>query len=101
LSQSRAFSLHDDKVVAGIVLLTIYTIVTTVLLVLLKMASHASEGLYFALCATSAALRIVRGDPALHAEVLRVCLLSCDVVVDVMILRVHPPGIAPERVERD
>ena len=49
---------------AGIVLLTIYTIVTTVLQVLLKMASHASEGLYFALCATSAALRIVLGGPA-------------------------------------
>jgi hypothetical protein len=46
--------------VAGIVLLTIYTIVTTALLVLLKMASHPSEGLYFALCATSAALGLLR-----------------------------------------
>jgi hypothetical protein len=53
--------------VAGIVLLTIYTIVTTLLQVLLKMASHASEGLHFALGGTSAALsllRIVLGDPA-------------------------------------
>ena len=56
LSHAKAFSLHGDKAVGGIVLLTIYTIVTTVLLILLKMASHASERLYFALCATSAAL---------------------------------------------
>ena len=48
LSHANAFSLHGDKVVGGIVLLAIYTIVTTVLLILLKMASHASERLYFA-----------------------------------------------------
>ncbi|MFZ1134621.1 MAG: hypothetical protein WAN69_06735, partial [Candidatus Korobacteraceae bacterium] len=41
LSHAKAFSLHGDKAVGGIVLLTIYTIVTTVLLILLKMASHA------------------------------------------------------------
>ena len=92
LSHTKAFSLHGDKVVGGIVLLAIYTIVTTVLLLLLRAASHASERLYFALCATSAALGLVRvllGDPALHAGVLRVCLLSCAVVVGVVILRVH------------
>jgi hypothetical protein len=92
LSHAKAFSLHGDKVVGGIVLLAIYTIVTTVLLLLLRAASHASEKLYFALCATSAALgllRIVLGDPALHAGVLRVCLLSAAVIVGVMILRTH------------
>jgi hypothetical protein len=92
---------EDDKVVGGIVLLAIYTIVTTVLLILLKMASHASERLYFALSATSAALgllRILLGDPALRAGLLRVCLLSAAVVVGVMILRALPPtGDRPGR----
>ena len=103
LSHAKAFSLHGDKVVGGIVLLAIYTIVTTVLLILLRAASHASERLYFALCATSAALGLVRillGDPALHAGVLRVLLLSCAVVVGVVILRVHSARkLAVERVE--
>ena len=92
LSHASAFSLHGDKVVGGIVLLSIYTIVTTVLLILLRMASHATERLYFALCATSAAfglLRILLGDPALHAGILRVFLLSCATVVGLMILRAH------------
>ena len=84
LSHAKALSLHGDKVVGGIVLLSIYTIMTTVLLIVLRVASHARGRLYFALCATSAALallRIVLGDPALHAGVLRVCLLSAAVVV--------------------
>jgi hypothetical protein len=102
LSHPAAFSLHGDKVVGGIVLLAIYTIVTTVLLILLRMASHATERLYFALCATSAALgllRILLGDPALHAGVLRVCLLSCAVFVGVMILRAHSRQVAIQTVE--
>jgi len=105
LSHAKAFSLHDDKVAGGIVLLAIYTIVTTVLLILLKMASHASERLYFALCATSAALgllRILLGDPALHAGVLRVLLLSCAVAVGTVILRVHHAReIAMEHVKAE
>ncbi len=104
LSHAKAFSLHGDKVVGGIVLLAIYTIVTTVLLVLLRMASHTRERLYFALCASSAALgllRILLGDPALHAGVLRVCLLSAAVVVGVMILRLHSRKIAIENLEAD
>ena len=102
LSHASAFSLHGDKVVGGIVLLTIYTIVTTVLLILLRMATHASERLYFALCATSAAfglLRVLLGDPALHAGVLRVVLLSCATAVGLMILRAHSSRLAVEPVE--
>jgi len=103
LSHAKAFSLHGDKVVGGIVLLSIYIIVTTVLLVLLRYATHSSERLYFALCATSAAFGLVRillGDPALHAGVLRVFLLSCAVVVGLVILRLHAPQpLAPESVE--
>ena len=97
LSHAKAFSLHGDRVVGGIVLLTIYTIVTTVLLVLLRYSTHSNERLYFALCATSAAfglLRVLLGDPALHAGVLRVCLLSAAVIVGVMILRTHSRGLA-------
>jgi hypothetical protein len=92
LSNAKAFSLHGDKVVGGIVLLGIYTIVTSVLLILLRYATHSSERLYFALCATSAAFGLVRvllGDPALHAGVLRVCLLSAAVMVGFVILRTH------------
>ena len=77
---------------------------TTVLLLLLRAASHASERLYFALCATSAALgllRILLGDPALHAGVLRVCLLSAAVIVGVMILRAHSRELAVKAVKAE
>jgi len=101
LSHAKAFSLHGDKVAGGIALLAIYMIVTTVLLVLLRFASHASERLYFALCATSAAfglLRILLGDPALHAGVLRVFLLSCATVVAFVILRTHSRELSVQTV---
>lgn len=105
LSHAKAFSLHGDKVTGGIALLTIYTIVTTVLLILLKMAAHSSERLYFALCATSAALgllRILLGDPALHAGVFRVLLLSGAVIVGTIILRTHHAReMATQRFEAD
>ena len=104
LSHARAFSLHGDKVAGGIALLTIYTVVTTVLLVLLRYATHSSERLYFALCATSAAfglLRILLGDPALHAGVLRVFLLSCATIVGLIILRAHSRQLAAEPAETE
>jgi hypothetical protein len=104
LSHAKAFSLHGDKVAGGIALLAIYTIVTTVLLILLRYATHSSERLYFALCATSTAfglLRILLGDPALHAGVLRVCLLSAAVLVGVMILRTHSRELAVQRVQAE
>jgi|SRR5215469_12948099 len=102
LSHASAFSLHGNKVVGGIVLLAIYTMVTTVLLVLLRMATHAAERLYFGLCATSAGfglLRVLLGDPALHASVLRVCLLSGATVVGLIILRTHSRGLGIDAVE--
>jgi hypothetical protein len=105
LSHAAAFSLHGDKVVGGIVLLSIYTIVTTVLLLLLRAADCATEKLYFALCATSAALGMLRtflGDPALHAGALRVCLLLGAVVVGMLILRAHSaPKLTVEQVEAE
>jgi hypothetical protein len=102
LSHAAAFSLHGDKVVGGVVLLTIYTIVTTVLLILLRAANCATEKLYFALCATSAGLgflRIFLGDPVLHAGVLRVLLLSGAVVVGTIILRTHSAAAPTEEIE--
>lgn len=101
-SHAKAFSPYGDKVVGGIVLLTIYAIVTTVLLILLRFASHASERLYFALCATSAAfglLRVLLGDPALHAGVIRVFLLTCAVIVGTAILRAHSVRAVPAELE--
>lgn len=92
LSHAKAFSLHGDKVAGGLALLGIYAIVTRVLLILLRIVNHASERLYFALGATSAALGLLRallGDPALHAGALPVLLLSCTVVVGTVILRTH------------
>jgi hypothetical protein len=102
LSHAAAFSLHGDKVVGGVVLLAIYTIVTTVLLILLNVADCATEKLYFALCATSAGLgflRILMGDPVLHAGVLRVLLLSGAVIVGMIILRRHSTAPATEEID--
>ena len=104
LSHAKAFSLHGDRVAGGIALLAIYTVVTTVLLILLRYATHSSERLYFALCATSAAfglLRILLGDPALHAGMFRVFLLSCATVVGLVILRTHSRQLTVETVEAE
>lgn len=92
ISHAEPFSIRGEKVVAGIVLLAIYVIVTVVLLILLRFSHCAKEKLYFAFCAASAAfglLRILLGDPVLHANVLRVLLLSCAVFVGTGILRTH------------
>jgi hypothetical protein len=92
ISHAEPFSARGEKVVAGAILLTIYVIVTTVLLILLRFSSCAKERLYFGLCAASAAFGLVRillGDPVLHANVLRVLLLGCAVIIGTGILRSH------------
>jgi hypothetical protein len=92
LSHARPLSFHGEKVTGGLVLMGIYVVVTAVLLVLLAASHCALEKLYFALCAASAGfglLRIVLGDPVMHANVLRVLLLSCAVLVGFGILRTH------------
>ena len=92
ISHVEAFSLHREKVAGGIILLTIYVIVTTVLLVLLAFSHCAKEKLYFAFCSASAAFGLVRillGDPVLHANVARVLLLFCAVLTGTVILRRH------------
>ncbi len=92
ISHAEAFSVHRAKIAGGVILLTIYVIVTTVLLVLLACSHCAKEKLYFAFCAASAAfglVRILMGDPILHANVARVLLLGCAVLTGMVILRKH------------
>lgn len=92
VSHARPFSPRGEKVVAGSILLGIYVIVTTVLLVLLRYSRCTKERLYFALCAGSASFGLVRillGDPVLHANVLRVLLLGCAVIIGTGILKTH------------
>lgn len=102
ISHAGAFSLHGGKVRGGIILLTIYIIVTTVLLILLRVSGCAKEKLYFALCAASAAFGLVRillGDPVLHANVLRVLFLSGAVLICTAILRKHSSPALEEQGE--
>jgi hypothetical protein len=102
ISHAVPFSLRGGRVLAGAMLLGIYVIVTMVLLVLLRYSRCARERLYFALCSASAAfglLRILLGDPALHANVLRVLLLFCAVVIGTGILRTHSANPVPAEVE--
>jgi len=92
MSHAAAFSIHGEKMTGRLILLAIYIIVTTVLVALL-LASHCTkEKLYFAFCAAGAGFGLVRillGDPVLHANVLRVLLLGCAVLTGTVILRKH------------
>ena len=102
ISHASPFSAHGKKIAAGIVLLTIYVIVTGVLIVLLRFSRCIQEKLYFALCAASAGFGLVRillGDPVLHANLARVLLLLCAVVTGTGILRNHATARVGLRVE--
>ena len=99
ISHAEAFSIHREKIAGSIVLLAVYVIVTTILLVLLRFSHCAKEKLYFAFCAASAAFGLVRillGDPVLHANVARVLLLFCAVLTGAVILRNHSSVETPE-----
>jgi hypothetical protein len=101
-SHALPFSARGERATAGIILLVIYIIVTTVLLILLRYSACTREKLYFALCAASAAFGLVRillGDPVLHANMLRVLLLFCAVVIGTGILRSHSRIAIPSRSE--
>ena len=92
ISHASAFSLHGERALGGGILLGVYCIVTTVLVLLLRYSDCARERLYFAFCAAGAAFGLVRillGDPVLHANVLRVLLLFGAVLTGFGILRVH------------
>jgi hypothetical protein len=101
VSRAQAFSIHREKIAGSVILLAIYVIVTTVLLVLLRFSHCAKERLYFAFCAASAAFGLVRillGDPVLHANVARVLLLFCAVLTGTVILRNHS-SVATDQLE--
>lgn len=101
ISHADAFSIHREKITGSIILLAIYVIVTAVLLVLLRFSHSVKEKLYFAFCAASAAFGLVRillGDPVLHANVARVLLLFCAVLTGTVILRKHS-AVATGQVE--
>lgn len=90
ISHALPLAVHGERAPAGLALLAIYLIVTAVLLVLLRYSGCTHERLYFAFCAASAAfglVRIVLGDPVLHANVLRVLLLFCAAIIGTAILR--------------
>jgi hypothetical protein len=101
VSHAEAFSIHREKIAGTIILLAIYVIVTTVLLVLLRFSHCIKEKLYFAFCAAGAGFGLVRillGDPVLHANVARVLLLFCAVLTGTVILRNHS-AVATDQVE--
>ena len=102
ISHARAFSLHGEKRSGGILLLSVYIIVTAVLVVLLRVSHCAKEKMYFAFCAAGAGFGLVRillGDPVLHANVMRVLLLGCAVLTGTIILRKHSEVVVAAEVE--
>jgi hypothetical protein len=102
ISHAAPFSIRSEKAVAGTILLGIYLVVTTVLLVLLYFSRCVRERLYFAFCAASAAFGLVRillGDPLLHANVARVLLLLGAALIGSGILRAHSLGAVSSATE--
>jgi len=102
ISHADPFPRRGPGLTGAAALLIVYVIVTTVLLVLLRFSRCAQERLYFALCAGSAGFGLVRillGDPAFHAAVLRVLLLSCAVIIGTAILRSHSMAVLAGEME--
>ena len=75
------------------ILSTIYLIVSVVLLILVLASRGPVEKLYFAFCATSAGIglmRIVLGDPTTYTgNFIRVFMLGCGIFTCLFILRLH------------
>jgi hypothetical protein len=85
--------LASASVVSSVAMLAIYLVVSSILMKLVQVSRCAREKLYFAFCASSATLGLLRtvfGDPSLHlAQYLRVAMLICAVVTGTSILRGH------------
>lgn len=77
----------------SIALLMIYLVVSSVLILLVRMSRGAKEKLYFAFCASSASMGLLRtivGDQNLPAsQYFRVLALLCAVLTGIVILRSH------------
>jgi len=78
---------------SAIVMLVVYSIVSAILIQLVRVSRCSRERLYFAFCASSATLGLLRavfGDPGPHiGQYLRVVMLICAVVTGTAILRGH------------
>jgi hypothetical protein len=100
ISHAEPLAGRSGRALGGTLLLGIYVIVTTVLVILLRFSACTRERLYFAFCAASAAFGLVRiwlGDPVLHANILRVLLLFCAVIIGTGILRSHSAAAVEAR----
>jgi len=79
--------------VSSLVMLFVYLIVSSVLIYLVRISRCSREKLYFAFCASSATLGLLRtvvGDPNFPAsQYLRVLMLLCAVTTGTVILRTH------------
>jgi hypothetical protein len=86
-------SAGPGKIVGSIALTSIYLVVSIVLLVLLWFSRCATERLYFALCASSASVGLLRcllGDPTAYAgNAARVVLLASAVITGMSIVKGH------------
>lgn len=83
----------SGHVVAPAILTSIYLTVTTVLLILVLASRGPIEKLYFAFCATSAGvglMRVLLGDPTVYTgNFIRVLMLGCGIFTCLFILRLH------------
>ncbi len=81
----------SGKMAGPMALTIIYLIVSTILLILVRYSRCTLERLYFAFCATSASVGLLRslfGDPTVYtSSVIRVLMLGCAVVTGTIILR--------------
>jgi len=83
----------NNSALPSVAILMIYLVVSSVLIQLVRVSRGAREKLYFAFCASSASLGLLRtilGDQNLPAgQFLRLLMLLCAVVTGVVILCSH------------
>ena len=86
--------LNNSAGLRSIALLMVYVVVSSVLILLVGISRNAKEKLYFAFCASSASLGLLRtvvGDHNLPAsQYFRMLTLLCAVLTGIVILRSHP-----------
>ena len=95
--------MNDSAGLRSVALLMIYLVVSSVLILLVRVSRSAKEKLYFAFCASSATMGLIRsivGDQNLPAsQYFRVLALLCAVLTGIVILRSHVkivPVIEPD-----
>jgi hypothetical protein len=85
--------LNNSARLSSVAILTIYLVVSSVLIQLVRVSRGAREKLYFAFCASSASLGLLRtilGDQNLPAsQYFRLLMLLCAVLTGIIILRSH------------